>query len=70
MIILNTELGDSNLTCRIFTFEAQLAFSELSGDYNPLHIDEVAARRLLFGSLGVVFVDLVWIVRVLEDSYE
>lgn len=35
---------------RKFTSEEQLAFAELSGDYNPLHIDAVAARRLLFGS--------------------
>jgi len=35
---------------RKFTFEDQIAFAELSGDYNPIHIDAVAARRLLFGS--------------------
>ena len=35
---------------RKFTFEDQIAFAELSGDYNPLHIDAVVARRLLFGA--------------------
>jgi acyl dehydratase/NAD(P)-dependent dehydrogenase (short-subunit alcohol dehydrogenase family) len=25
-------------------------FAELSGDYNPLHLDPIAARRLIFGS--------------------
>lgn len=35
---------------RTFTSEDQLAFAELSGDYNPLHVDAVAARRLLFGA--------------------
>lgn len=35
---------------RTFTSEDQIAFAELSGDYNPLHIDAIAARRLLFGS--------------------
>jgi len=35
---------------RTFTYEDQIAFAELSGDYNPLHIDPVYSRRLLFGS--------------------
>jgi acyl dehydratase len=35
---------------RTFTVRDQLAFAELSGDYNPLHVDPVAARRLLFGA--------------------
>jgi hypothetical protein len=26
------------------------AFAELSGDFNPLHVDPIAARRLVFGS--------------------
>jgi acyl dehydratase len=34
---------------RVFTAEDQLAFARLSGDYNPIHLDPVAARRLLFG---------------------
>jgi len=38
------------MKCRKFTLEDLLAFAELSGDYNPLHVDPVAARRLLFGS--------------------
>lgn len=37
------------MTQRIFTAEDQLAFAKLSGDYNPLHMDPVLARRLLFG---------------------
>ena len=35
---------------RQFTMEDQLSFATLSGDYNPLHIDEKLARRLLFGA--------------------
>lgn len=34
---------------RAFTSDDQLAFARLSGDYNPLHMDPVIARRLLFG---------------------
>ena len=35
---------------KIFTQEDQEAFARLSGDYNPLHIDPLVARRLLFGN--------------------
>jgi hypothetical protein len=31
----------------------QHAFAELSGDYNPMHVDPVAARRTLIGGLAV-----------------
>jgi hypothetical protein len=34
---------------REFSPDGQLAFARLSGDYNPIHLDPVAARRLLFG---------------------
>lgn len=34
---------------RAFTPDDQLAFAELSGDRNPLHLDPLLARRLLFG---------------------
>jgi len=37
------------MTQRAFSPEDQLAFAKLSGDYNPLHMDPVLARRLLFG---------------------
>ena len=37
------------MTQRVFTSDNQLAFATLSGDYNPLHLDPVLARRLLFG---------------------
>jgi NAD(P)-dependent dehydrogenase (short-subunit alcohol dehydrogenase family) len=32
-----------------FSFEAQGLFARLSGDYNPIHLDPLAARRLLYG---------------------
>ena len=34
---------------RFFTSEDQFAFAELSGDLNPLHMDPILARRLMFG---------------------
>ncbi len=37
------------MTQRAFTSDDQLAFAKLSGDYNPMHMDPVLARRLLFG---------------------
>jgi len=40
----------NNIYKKVFTFDDQLTFAKLSGDYNPLHLDEVLARRLLFGS--------------------
>ena len=38
---------------RSFSIEDQRAFAKLSGDSNPLHIDPVAARRLMFGQVAV-----------------
>lgn len=32
-----------------FTLDDQQMFAELSGDWNPIHVDPVTARRLLFG---------------------
>src|SRR5882724_3604097 len=34
---------------RIFTLDDQDFFARLSGDFNPMHMDPVAARRTLFG---------------------
>ena len=35
---------------RSFSLDDQSAFAALSGDFNPLHVDPVAARRLVFGT--------------------
>ena len=37
------------MTNRVFSGEDQLAFARLSGDWNPMHVDEIAARRAIFG---------------------
>ena len=37
------------LGSRKYALEDQLRFAELSGDYNPLHVDPIKARRTLFG---------------------
>ncbi|HYW79079.1 MAG TPA: MaoC family dehydratase, partial [Thermoguttaceae bacterium] len=36
-----------------FTFDDQRRFARLSGDSNPLHMDLVGSRRLLFGEVVV-----------------
>ena len=37
------------MTQRTFTSEDQIAFAKISGDSNPVHMDPILARRLLFG---------------------
>lgn len=34
---------------RVFSLEDQISFAEISGDYNPLHLDPILARRLMYG---------------------
>ena len=38
---------------RSFTLEDQISFAQLSGDYNPLHVDPIASRRSIFGGVIV-----------------
>ncbi len=38
---------------RTFTLENQLNFAKISGDWNPIHMDPVAARRTIFGDIVV-----------------
>ncbi len=35
---------------RTFTLDDQLEFARLSGDWNPMHVDPIKARRLMFGA--------------------
>jgi acyl dehydratase/NAD(P)-dependent dehydrogenase (short-subunit alcohol dehydrogenase family) len=43
----------SALSSRRFTLEGQLEFAEISGDWNPLHVDPIAARRTIYGGVVV-----------------
>jgi acyl dehydratase len=45
------KLGD--FSQRIFDYESQKWFAELSGDVNPLHLDPIYARRTLLGDVVV-----------------
>ena len=38
---------------RSFSQEDQIAFAKLSGDYNPVHLDALKARRTCFGQLVI-----------------
>lgn len=41
------------ISCRKFGIDDQIWFAERSGDWNPLHVDPITARRLLFGEVIV-----------------
>ncbi len=52
-----------------FTLDDQRRFAHLSGDHNPLHLDLVGSRRLLFGQVVVHGVHtLLWCLDRLLDS--
>jgi NAD(P)-dependent dehydrogenase (short-subunit alcohol dehydrogenase family) len=46
---MNPDIVKRRLAVRIFTPEDQRRFAAWSGDVNPMHVDSVAARRLLSG---------------------
>ena len=48
--IENMKVGDRAELKRIFTAEDVKAFSVLSGDINPVHLDEEYASKTMFGS--------------------
>ena len=41
------------LGSKIFSISDQMAFAEASGDFNPIHINSIDARRLLYGECVV-----------------
>ena len=54
---------------RSFDIDDQIAFAEISGDYNPLHLDKIVARRSMFGDVIVHGMHLVlWALNVQESS--
>lgn len=46
---MNIKIGDSFKNERIVTDELVRAFAEVSGDYNPIHLDEEFAKTTRFG---------------------
>jgi acyl dehydratase len=44
-----TKLGDSATTTKIFSDEEVRIFAEISGDKNPIHLDEKYASKTRFG---------------------
>jgi hypothetical protein len=46
-------MESSGSIARVFTSTDQAAFAELSGDYNPIHVDPIQARRFIFGDIAV-----------------
>lgn len=62
---MNIKVGDSFSKVRIVTDELVRAFADLSGDYNPIHLDEEFAtttrfgRRIAHGMLSGAFISAV-----------
>ncbi len=52
----------------LFTHQDQLSFAELSGDFNPVHIDPLYARRTLFGKQIVHGINL--LLKALDYAVE
>ncbi len=46
---MNIKIGESFSTSKQITDAVVRAFAELSGDFNPIHVDEVFARNTRFG---------------------
>ncbi len=46
---MNLQIGDNFSTSKQITDAVVRAFAELSGDFNPIHLDEEFARKTQFG---------------------
>lgn len=59
----------SALSSRRFTLEDQLEFAEISGDWNPMHVDAIAARRTIYGEVVVHGIHaLLWALECLAHA--
>ena len=58
-----------NKTHRNFDTASQVRFAQLSRDYNPIHVDAIAARRTQAGALTVHGIhSLLWLLEAIADS--
>lgn len=48
MNFTDIKIGDTETVSKIFSREDVVAFSELSTDYNPVHLDEEYAKNTIF----------------------
>ena len=58
---------------RKFNLNDQSSFAEISGDYNPVHLDNLIARRSIFGEIIVHGMHLVlWAIneQLIENNYK
>ena len=66
---MDVELESSLVVGRTYTYEDQIAFAKISGDYNPIHVDPILARRLLFGEMVVHGIhNVVWTLSILAQK--
>ncbi len=49
LAIEDIQVGDSASVAKVFTAKDVQEFAEISGDSNPLHVDEVYAASTIFG---------------------
>ena len=63
------------MTKHRFSYDDQLFFAKFTGDYNPVHLDKVFARRLLFGRVVIHGIHLllwgldVWLAKQTRALY-
>jgi len=63
------QLESTLIVAREYSYDDQLAFARISGDYNPIHVDPIEARRLLFGEIVVHGVhNILWALNVISEQ--